>query len=86
MSDDPINPFHYRSVDGSDVDCLKAQSAALGREQMRGYHRGNIIKYIWRYLRKNGQQDLRKAARHIGMLMQLECEEPNDIRHDAGVS
>lgn len=33
---------------------------------------GNIIKYIMRWRKKNGIQDLRKAIRYIEMLIELE--------------
>jgi hypothetical protein len=33
---------------------------------------GNIIKYIMRWKKKNGIQDLRKAIRYIEMLIELE--------------
>lgn len=69
---DPINPSHYDAVDGSDVDCLRAQMAMLGPERMKGYCAGNALKYLWRWERKNGVEDLRKAMRHIEFLISLE--------------
>lgn len=69
---DPIKPSHYKAVDGSETDCHIAQLAMMGTEQMRGYHRGNILKYLWRYMRKNGVEDLQKAREHISMLIELE--------------
>lgn len=69
---DPINPSHYDSQDGSEIDCLRAQFAMLGAERMRGYHAGNVLKYLWRWDRKNGVEDLRKAVRHIEFLVELE--------------
>lgn len=69
---DPVNPSHYDSQDGSEVDCLRAQMAMLGAERMRGYHAGNVMKYLWRWDRKNGVEDLRKAVRHIEFLVALE--------------
>jgi hypothetical protein len=69
---DPINPSHYDSQDGSEIDCLRAQLSMLGAERMRGYHAGNVLKYLWRWDRKNGVEDLRKAVRHIEFLVELE--------------
>lgn len=70
---DPVNPSHYDSHDGSEVDCLRAQMAMLGAERMKGYHAGNVLKYLWRWERKNGTEDLRKAIRHIEFLAALEA-------------
>lgn len=68
----PINPTHYAPVGDSDIHCHHAQLAQMGPDLMVGYHWGNIIKYVWRWDRKNGLEDLRKAAEHIRMLIELE--------------
>lgn len=69
---DPIKPDHYHPEDDSGIHCHHAQLAQMGAEYMVGYHWGNIIKYVWRWQRKNGVEDLRKAAEHIRMLIELE--------------
>lgn len=38
-----------------------------------GFIEGNIIKYICRYKRKNGVEDLKKAQEYLNQLIQL-CE------------
>ena len=38
-------------------------------DQFEGYLRGNIIKYTWRYDRKNGVQDLEKARWYLDKLI-----------------
>ena len=38
-----------------------------------GFIEGNIIKYICRYKRKNGVEDLKKAQEYLTQLIQL-CE------------
>ena len=68
---DPIKPSHYHDVDGSNINCHHAQLSQMGIEYMIGYHWGNIIKYVWRWERKNGIEDLKKAAQHISMLTKL---------------
>lgn len=42
-SDMVAHPPHY--TQGS-VECIEAIEAALGKEQFRGYLRGNILKYL----------------------------------------
>lgn len=74
-----IDPAHYGSADGSTIDCMRAQLAMLGPEQMRGYWRGCVIKYLWRYLSKNKRQDLAKAQRCIELLDSLEAQHVDDV-------
>jgi hypothetical protein len=37
-----------------------------------GYFEGNVIKYVSRWRKKNGIDDLRKARHYIEMLIELE--------------
>jgi hypothetical protein len=75
MNDDPVYPAHYLPVDESNIDCRDAQLAQMGPEMMKGYHWGNILKYMWRWQRKNGVEDLRKAAEHIRMLIEMVADD-----------
>lgn len=43
----------------------------------RGYFIGNITKYVERYHKKNGLQDLDKAAHYLQKLIELEKEHAN---------
>ena len=57
---DPIaRPSHYAGTYG--LECIEAIKNMLTAEEFRGFLRGNQIKYLWRYNRKNGLEDLRKA-------------------------
>ena len=69
---DPIKPSHYFPQDDSNIHCHHAQLAQMGTDYMIGYHWGNIIKYVWRWQRKNGIEDLKKAGEHIRMLIEIE--------------
>tara|TARA_R100000231_G_scaffold117024_1_gene87263 strand:+ start:1083 stop:1295 length:213 start_codon:yes stop_codon:yes gene_type:complete len=55
---DNINPEHYKD---SDIECIDAIESSMSKEAYRGYLKGSIIKYIWRYEKKNGVEDLKKA-------------------------
>jgi len=55
---DNINPSHYRD---SEIECIDAIKASLSIEGFHGYLKGSVQKYLWRYTRKNGQEDLLKA-------------------------
>ena len=44
----------------------------LTKEELRGYYKGNILKYLLRERNKNGLMDLKKARRHLDWLIELE--------------
>jgi hypothetical protein len=62
---DPINPSHYRQ---GGIECIDAMKVALGGG-FSGYLRGNTIKYLWRYDKKNGVEDLKKARWYLDRLI-----------------
>ena len=70
MNHDPVNhPSHYTE---GEIECIDAIESALGVEGFRGYCIGNAIKYLWRYNKKHGLEDLEKsewymkrAAKHM---------------------
>lgn len=70
-----MTPAHYVLEDGSDSMDLIAK--ILGRDQFKGFLRGNALKYLIRYELKGGIEDLRKAMDYIERLANLE-EEPAD--------
>lgn len=72
---DFMTPAHYVLEDGSDSMDLIAK--ILGREQFKGFLRGNTLKYLIRYELKGGADDLFKAMDYIERLASLE-EEPED--------
>ena len=51
------DPDHYKGA----VECIDAIKASMSQEAFRGYLKGNIIKYVWRYEKKGLIEDLRKA-------------------------
>ena len=53
-----IDPPHYKY---GDIECIDAIKASLTKEQFQGYLKASIIKYLWRYEKKNGLEDLNKA-------------------------
>lgn len=79
---DFMTPAHYVLEDGSDSMDLIAK--ILGREQFKGFLRGNALKYLIRYEQKGGVDDLRKALDYIERLANLE-EDPVDEVREGGV-
>jgi hypothetical protein len=44
----------------------------LTQDEFRGYLRGNVFKYKWRFREKGGVEDLRKARWYLDRLIKLE--------------
>lgn len=67
---DMVNrPPHYRLPDGSEaIDHIKA---ALTKEQLMGYYKGNALKYTLRAERKGGAEDFKKAAWYLKAASEL---------------
>jgi hypothetical protein len=70
---DPVNrPTHYTQ---GGIECIDAIEASMSEESFRGFLKGNILKYVWRYENKNGIQDLKKAQWYLNKLIgEIETE------------
>lgn len=69
---DIINsPIHYAD---SAIECIDAMEAMMTPEQFIGYLRGNVFKYQWRYEKKNGIEDLKKAQWYLERLTEKVAE------------
>lgn len=74
---DPVShPNHYQSKTGLEViDAIKAFTEDC--EGIEGYYTGNVIKYVCRWKRKNGLEDLKKARQYLDWLIEkVEKKEP----------
>lgn len=80
---DPVKkPGHYTYGRYECIEVIRELTAgATGPE---GFLLGNVIKYLWRYRRKNGTEDLKKARRYIDMLIML-YEEMDGTRADTAI-
>lgn len=58
---------HYKSLKIQPVEFIHANNL--------GFIEGCIIKYVSRYKRKNGLEDLKKARHFLDLLVQLEYPE-----------
>lgn len=64
---DPVDrPRHYAS---GGIEAIEAMEAAMSQEAFRGFLKGNVLKYVWRYENKNGLEDLRKAKWYLRQLI-----------------
>lgn len=80
---DPVkHPNHYCY---GKFECVEViQELTAGASGPEGFLLGNVIKYLWRYRRKNGAEDLRKARRYIDMLLQM-YEEMDGTRANTAI-
>lgn len=61
------HPAHYTA---GKVECIDAiEAATTGLEGIQAVCTGNVIKYVWRFSRKNGVEDLRKARWYLDKLI-----------------
>ena len=60
------HPDHYAH---GEIECIDALRSALGRTEFLGFLRGNVMKYLWRYEMKNGEEDLEKAKWYLDKLI-----------------
>ena len=71
---DMVNrPPHYQSQSG--IECIDAIRAQMTDEEFRGYCKGNVAKYLWRWREKGGVESLRKAKWYLDKMIE-------DIVHD----
>jgi hypothetical protein len=62
---DPVNPSHYKQ---GGIECIEAIKAATG-DAFVGYVWGNVLKYLWRWPKKGGVDDLKKARWYLDRLI-----------------
>lgn len=67
---DNVNqPAHYQGK----VECIDAIEAAVeGLEGLEAVCTANVIKYVWRWKKKNGREDLAKAEWYLKKLLSLQ--------------
>jgi hypothetical protein len=68
---DPVNPSHYADTDGG-IECIEAIEASMSFEEFKGFLRGNCQKYLWRFTKKNGAEDLKKAKWYLERLITIQ--------------
>lgn len=74
---DPVNsPAHYTF---GAIDCLEAIESSMETNAYLGFLKGNVIKYLWRYEKKNGSEDLHKASFYLKQLIAIVEEKENKV-------
>ena len=75
--DNVNHPSHYKSKTGLEViDVIRAFTEDMNG--LEGYYTGNVLKYMCRWKKKNGLEDLKKARVYLNWLID-EMEKKQDI-------
>lgn len=65
---DPVNhPAHYADKGIEVIDYIRDTLTPM---ELTGYCGGNVLKYVSRWRRKNGIEDLQKAAVYLGWMIE----------------
>lgn len=66
-------PPHYNQ---GGIECIEAIEASMSREEYKGYLKGSVLKYVWRYQHKGKPvEDLRKANWFLDRLRSVVADE-----------
>jgi len=61
------HPSHYV---GAKIECIDAiEAACVGKDPVEAFLVGQCVKYLWRYDKKNGEEDIRKAQWYLQRLI-----------------
>lgn len=69
-NDTQVGGNHYQS---KAIQPWEAMEAWFTPDEVKGFMRGNALKYIARYRDKGGVEDLRKARHYLDKLIELEA-------------
>ena len=68
MSNDPINPKHYKHLPAEAIDIIEAAIAKAPSNES-AYLQGQVLKYLLRCWEKKGIEDLRKAKWYLDRMV-----------------
>ncbi|MDY5437145.1 DUF3310 domain-containing protein [Peptostreptococcus porci] len=72
--DNVKSPKHYK-LEGLDIESKDVIKSLLGVENYIGWCWGNVLKYLFRWKKKNGLEDLKKASEILSWIIQLKESE-----------
>lgn len=66
------HPAHYET---GKYECIEVMVEVFGVDAVQTYCRLNAFKYLWRAFKKNGIEDIQKAAWYLNKFLMLEVRE-----------
>ena len=67
VTDNVNHPEHYNQYG---IECIDSIRASMSDLEFRGYLKGNVEKYLWRYnYKRRPLEDLQKAEWYLGRLI-----------------
>ena len=73
-----LQPDYYKGKDGRDL-FDRFESGLLTPDEVVGFYKGNVIKYLTRFKEKNGLEDLRKARVYLTRLIGFESVDEKKV-------
>ncbi len=70
LSDNVHHPSHYAD-NAKGIECIDAMEAAFGSQAVQCFCICNAFKYLFRYTKKNGIEDIHKAQWYINKYIEL---------------
>ena len=64
-----MRPDYYHT---GNIDVIKFAEENFTQEELKGFYRMNVLKYVTRFDKKNGKSDIEKAAFYLNKLYELE--------------
>lgn len=68
-NDNVNHPYHYAS---GGIECIDSMEAAYGTEAVMHFCQCNAFKYQWRFDKKNGEEDIKKAQWYQNKYLELQ--------------
>lgn len=69
QTNDMVNhPSHYEL---DKYECIDVMESVMGTEAVKNFCACNAFKYMWRFNRKNGREDIEKARWYIDKFLEL---------------
>lgn len=78
MIDNINHPAHYES---GNYECIDVMVETQGIDAVKKFCVCNAFKYIYRHQRKNGDEDIKKAAWYLNKYLELSEEEDEYDNH-----
>lgn len=78
MIDNINHPAHYES---GNYECIDVMEETQGIDAVKKFCVCNAFKYIYRHQRKNGDEDIKKAAWYLNKYLELSEEEDEYDNH-----